>query len=144
MHSDQDPRARHVAAFFENLTPASLATLALVYDERAHFKDPFNDVKGLDGIRAVFEHMFTTTVAPRFEVIESVTQGDQAWLTWNFYVQRGHDRLCIHGASQLRFGSDGRVLSHRDYWDPAQELYAKLPVLGPLVRWLTRRLSATA
>jgi steroid delta-isomerase len=25
---------------------------------------------------------------------------------------------------------------HRDYWDAAEELYEKLPVLGALMRWL--------
>ena len=25
---------------------------------------------------------------------------------------------------------------HRDYWDAAEELYEKLPLLGALMRWL--------
>lgn len=28
---------------------------------------------------------------------------------------------------------------HRDYWDAAEELYEKLPVLGDLMRWLRRQ-----
>ena len=36
------------------------------------------------------------------------------------------------------------VALHRDYWDTAEELYAKLPIIGALVRLLTRKLSATA
>jgi len=32
-----------------------------------------------------------------------------------------------------------RVAVHRDYWDAAEELYEKLPVLGSLMRWLKRR-----
>ena len=28
---------------------------------------------------------------------------------------------------------------HRDYWDAAEELYEKLPILGGLMRWLKRR-----
>ena len=50
----------------------------------------------------------------------------------------------MHGATQLTFAPDGRVNLHRDYWDTAEELYAKLPLIGTLVRWLTRKLSATA
>ena len=34
---------------------------------------------------------------------------------------------------------DGRIRLHRDYWDAAEELYEKLPVLGHLMRWLRRR-----
>ena len=46
---------------------------------------------------------------------------------------------CIHGGSHLRFAPDGRIAEHRDYWDAAEELYAKLPVIGALMRWLRAR-----
>ena len=46
----------------------------------------------------------------------------------------------IHGATLLRFDADGRISEHRDYWDAAGELYAKLPLIGPLMRWLKHRL----
>ncbi|MGA0584669.1 MAG: nuclear transport factor 2 family protein, partial [Castellaniella sp.] len=36
----------------------------------------------------------------------------------------------------------GLVSFHRDYWDAAEELYEKLPVLGRLMRWLRKTLSA--
>ena len=32
-----------------------------------------------------------------------------------------------------------RITLHRDYWDAAEELYEKLPLLGTLMRWLKRR-----
>jgi steroid Delta-isomerase len=31
------------------------------------------------------------------------------------------------------------VVFHRDYWDAAEELYEKLPVIGALMRWLKKR-----
>jgi hypothetical protein len=33
------------------------------------------------------------------------------------------------------------VVWHRDYWDAAGELYAKLPLVGPLMRFLARRMA---
>jgi steroid Delta-isomerase len=48
-------------------------------------------------------------------------------------------RIAPCGASQLRFAPDGRIAYHRDYWDAAEELYAKLPVIGTLMRFLQRR-----
>jgi hypothetical protein len=65
-------------------------------------------------------------------------------LTWDFLIDRPDGTLTVHGATQLTFAPDGRVSVHRDYWDTAEELYAKLPVIGVLVRWLTRKLSSTA
>jgi steroid delta-isomerase len=31
---------------------------------------------------------------------------------------------------------------HRDYWDAAEELYEKIPVLGSILRWLKSKLKA--
>jgi hypothetical protein len=31
------------------------------------------------------------------------------------------------------------ITEHRDYWDAAEELYEKIPVLGGLMRWLKKR-----
>ena len=45
----------------------------------------------------------------------------------------------IRGASHLKFDGEGRIRYHRDYWDAAEELYEKLPVLGGLMRLLKKR-----
>jgi hypothetical protein len=52
--------------------------------------------------------------------------------------------MTIHGVSRLLYGDDGRIAIHRDYWDPTEELFAKLPLVGGLVRWVRRRCSASA
>ena len=49
------------------------------------------------------------------------------------------DLQLIRGGSHLQLTADGRILLHRDYWDVAEELYEKLPVLGALMRWLKSR-----
>jgi steroid delta-isomerase len=48
----------------------------------------------------------------------------------------------MRGVSHLKFDSVGKVIWHRDYWDTAEELYAKLPVLGCLMRGLKKRLAS--
>ena len=45
---------------------------------------------------------------------------------------------CIRGATHIVFDERGAVSVHRDYWDAAEELYEKLPLLGALMRWLKR------
>jgi ketosteroid isomerase-like protein len=139
-----DPRVAALAAAYEGLTPASLPALLALYAEAARFKDPFNDVHGRAAIARVFEHMFETLHEARFVVTVAVCQGDHAFLTWDFHCRRQPtvEALVIRGASHLVFDGDGRVAVHRDYWDAAEELYAKLPVLGALARWAQRRLRA--
>jgi ketosteroid isomerase-like protein len=137
-----DPRVQRVIDAFETLAPARLGALLALYCDDARFKDPFNDVRGQAAIGRVFEHMFASLEAPRFRVTEAIVQGDRCFLTWDFRFHmkrfdRGEQR--IHGGSHLRFGPDGRIVLHRDYWDAAEELYEKLPLLGGLMRWLKRR-----
>ena len=45
----------------------------------------------------------------------------------------------VRGASHLVLDPQGLIVLHRDYWDAAEELYEKLPVVGALMRWLRRR-----
>jgi hypothetical protein len=49
------------------------------------------------------------------------------------------DEQTVRGGSHLKLAADGRISLHRDYWDVAEELYEKLPVVGSLMRWLKRQ-----
>ena len=130
-----------VIRFFESIDPGTVSRLADVYTDAASFKDPFNEVVGIEAITKIFSHMFEQVDEPRFVVTGSVLQGDQAFLTWDFLFRMkrfSREEQCIKGATHLRFADDGRVCLHRDYWDAAEELYEKLPVLGNLMRGLKR------
>ena len=141
-HADQ--RVSRIVVLFEGLTPADLPRLHGFYAEDARFKDPFNEVQGVAAIRAVFEHMYRALAEPHFVVHEAVAEGDQCFLTWDFIFRlRQGDRreIVVRGASHLLLADDGRIRVHRDYWDVAEELYEKLPLLGALMRWLKRRVN---
>ncbi len=143
MPRHEDPRIARIVELFEQLSPEGLPRLAEIYTADARFKDPFNEVQGVPAIRRIFEHMFRTLEAPRFVVHDVVVQGGQCFLTWDFLfrLKRGGE-LVVRGGSHLKLADDGRISLHRDYWDVAEELYEKLPVLGGLMRWLRRRLSS--
>ena len=137
-----DPRVQRVIELFETLREADIARLDEFYQSAARFKDPFNDVVGVPAIQAVFRHMFKALDGPRFVITEAIAQGNQAMLTWDFHFRMRRfstQPQVIRGSTHLRFSRDGRISLHRDYWDAAEELYEKLPVLGPLMRWLKRR-----
>ena len=127
--------------FFNNIALDRVNQLTDFYTEDAYFKDPFNEVRGIAKITHIFTHMFTQVDGPRFVVTGTVIQGEQAFLTWDFLFRMkrfSSEEQCIRGATHLRFATDGRVEFHRDYWDAAEELYEKLPVLGSLMRGLKR------
>ncbi|NDH57873.1 MAG: nuclear transport factor 2 family protein, partial [Betaproteobacteria bacterium] len=37
---------------------------------------------------------------------------------------------------------EGKIAEHRDYWDAAEELYEKIPLLRWLMRWLRRKIAS--
>ena len=132
-----------VVQWFEHLTPVSVQELSKYYAADARFKDPFNDVLGVPAIEAIFVHMFEALIAPRFVVTGRVAQGAQCFLTWEFRFgfrnfHQGREQVIL-GASHMVFDATGKVQLHRDYWDAAEELYEKLPLVGGLMRWLKRR-----
>ncbi|HMM84744.1 MAG: nuclear transport factor 2 family protein [Gammaproteobacteria bacterium] len=137
-----DARVARIVERFESLSRADLPRLGELYAADAQFKDPFHDVRGVASIAAVFAHMFDTLDAPRFVVRDIVVQANQCFLTWDFVFgmrRFARGEQTIHGGSHLRLAADGRIAVHRDYWDAAEELYAKLPLVGALMRWLQRR-----
>jgi steroid Delta-isomerase len=141
----REPHVARVVAFFEQLSPADLARLGELYTADARFKDPFNEVQGLAAIEAVFAHMYRALEAPRFVIRDIAAEGERCFLTWDFLFRfkrfaPGQEQV-VRGASMLVFAPDGRIALHRDYWDAAEELYEKLPVVGALMRWLKRRAS---
>lgn len=132
--------------FFESITPESVSRFPEFYAENAWFKDPFNEVRGVGAIQRIFAHMFGQVDEPRFVVSEQVADAYGAVLIWTFHYRfRGAGKASaeqvMRGVSHLKFDADGKVVFHRDYWDTAEELYMKIPLLGALMRFLRKRLS---
>jgi len=133
-------RLDRLVAFYETLTLERVGQVHDLYAPGAWFKDPFNEVRGAERIERIFRHMFDQVEAPRFVVTARIEAEAGAMLTWDFLFRSRGREQCVRGASHLRFDAQGRVEHHRDYWDAAEELYEKLPVLGLLMRWLRRAL----
>lgn len=113
------------------------------YTPDAYFKDPFNEVRGLADVQRIFSHMYVALHEPHFVVTSTVTQGDQNFIVWDFKFRfKRFDTVTmqtVRGCSHLNLTPDGKISFHRDYWDAAEELYEKLPVVRVLMRWLKKR-----
>ena len=135
--------AERIIDVFEALSPERVPLLGDIYAEQARFKDPFNDVQGLGEIQRVFSHMYVALDSPRFVVTNKVVDRGQCFLTWEFRFRfRNFQRSVnqtILGGSHLVLNEAGQITLHRDYWDAAEELYEKLPMVGGLMRWLKSR-----
>jgi predicted ester cyclase len=128
-------------AYLETLTPETLAHLSDHVTEDVRFKDPFNDVRGVDAMARVFRHMFENVRDIKFEVRRAMMEDDVCLMQWRFQGELGGRPWAFDGTSILRFAPDGRVAEHIDYWDAAGNFYERLPFIGWLLSWVRRRLA---
>ncbi len=130
--------------FFETLTPQRLALLGSYFAKDARFKDPYNDVEGLQSIRAVFDHMYVQVDNPKFKVIyyAMCDDGHTALLRWDMLFYMKGKKQVISGASEIIFNKKKLVVSHIDYWDTGEYVYRKVPLLSAIIKIIEKKLRA--
>ncbi len=137
-------RYSEIAQWFQTLTPASLERVQDIYASDAVFIDPFNHLNGLASVRAVYQHMFDTLEHPSFVVTTTVSNAHQGFMTWDFIFKCRGQAQKISGCTYFELNDQGLIILHRDYWDAAQQVYEKIPLLGSAMRMIRRKLSLSA
>ena len=131
-------------AFMESLSVDSVSRLGEVMDRDIRFKDPFSEVRGLPAVERIFADMFRDLREPRFAVVDRARSGNRFYLRWEFSFRPRRlgpgEPWRFQGVSLVTFDTTGRAVEHIDFWDSGSEVYAKLPLLGGVVRALRRRL----
>lgn len=134
------------AAFYESLSPETLPRLRDLVTPDVRFRDPFSEVRGIDAMLRIFAAMYEDCTDVRFIITGSVRQEQKAFLTWRFYFKprrlNADEPWEVDGVTELHFTQDGRVAVHLDHWDSGSQFYGRLPLLGPVIRFLRRRLGA--
>lgn len=137
--------AKSYANFYEKLSSKSpVGTYKDFFDENSEFEDPFQKLKGLEKIFAVFEDMYKKLYNPRFIVDEVVCSNEVAYLRWIFEysLDENKEKQSFVGISRVTFNEEGKVKSHIDYWDASQHVYEKIPLLGSILRFIKSKLHA--
>jgi len=132
------------AEFFESISQeTSIESYNKIFNENVYFEDPFQKVNGIENIYAIFQHMYATLYNPHFKVTEIVCEKNCAYLRWDFSYRRSrkYSEEKFTGVSRVFFLDTGKVISHVDYWDAAENIYEKVPLLGSILRLIKRRIS---
>ena len=141
-----DSRQAALAAYcrlFETLSPDRLDELRGLCTADVRFVDPFQAIAGIDRVVALYAHMFRTVERPRFDVLDRSLGAEIGFIRWRFTGRVRGREVSIEGMSELRFDREtARVREHVDHWDAAGQVYARLPVVGGLVRALGRLFAA--
>jgi hypothetical protein len=135
-----NPRAAALAAWgaaWEGLRPGTIDQLLALAAPDIRFRDPFQDVRGRESLKRVLAHMFARVENPRFVVTDRAFGIEAGYLRWEFSWAGGR----IEGMSEVHLAADGLVTAHLDHWDSGSQFYATLPVLGPVIRLIARRVA---
>lgn len=133
-----------ISRFFENLHEGtSLEAFRTIYHDKVAFKDSFNEVVGIEAVHEIFAHMYENLEHPRFVIKEYVHKEDVAYVKWEFiFAFKGakHEEH-FEGVSRLLIDDENKIVSHIDYWDAAEHIYEKMPLLGTLLRYIKSKIA---
>ena len=115
---------------FSNLTPQSINEFDDLVSSDIDFKDPFNNVKGVNAFKKIFYHMFENVKEPKFTIIDYSINKQRVFLKWKMTFKAFKSIQTIEGMSELFLNNSGKVASHIDYWDSLNGLYIKIPYIG--------------
>jgi hypothetical protein len=130
---------------FSALNKDNLQRLGELYSADIHFTDPLHDVNGLSDLQDYFAQLYANVeqLDFQFQGFDNVSEGE-GYLRWLMTYR--HPRLHkgmpieVQGCSHLCW-RDERVYRHHDYFDAGALLYEHLPLMGPAVAWLKRRMA---
>jgi len=116
-----------------------------VYAADVYFRDPFKEIHGEPEFEAYL--LRGSTSVTEFSMgWKDVSESDgNYYFRWIMSVKLKRDSAKdpptrVTGISHVRFGPDGRVIFHQDYFDGAALIYEKVPVMGWAIRAIKRHI----
>lgn len=125
--------------------------LATTYHPDIDFSDPFHSIQGLTQLTQYFEHLYQDVEHIWFDFHPPLVGNQQEaakqqwaveWLMTYRHpkLHRGQQDIQVNGVSLLRW-QEGKIISHRDFFDGGAMLYEHIPLLGWGVKKIKERLS---
>ena len=108
-----------------------------LYTRDAFFKDGYKEVKGVEAIETYFIATTKAVVSCTFDITDVSVHEGNYYFRWvmKLTIKRDKDTPMEQiGMSHIRFGPDGKVVFHADYWDTSI-VFERVPVLGAIIRW---------
>ena len=122
----------------------SFELLNSVYADNIKFEDCFHNIQGINSLFEYFDNLYENVKYIHFDFENHWINGDSGMLTWTMSYQHpklnGGELIFVKGASHLNF-EQGKVASHRDYFDGGALLYEHIPILKRIIFFLKNRLA---
>jgi len=130
-------------ACLESLTAGTIEALDIHLADDVHFRDPFHDIRGKAAMKRAIARLFAAATDISFHIDDHAAESNRIYFHWRLSAfLRGRDWQ-VQGVTKLVFDEAGKVSSHEEYWDAATQLYERMAVIGPLLRYLRRRIAGS-
>lgn len=126
---------------FKRMEPNMVLNLDDLYDPNVRFEDPLHKVEGRAALLEYFNKLNSQLEYADFEFGVPVCSENAAAVPWvmTMALKKPKQVISIPGISHLTFAE--RILTQRDYFDVGASLYEKLPIMGPLLRWIKKKVT---
>jgi len=130
--------------FYETISKDTLDDVFNLVDTNIHFKDPFNDIRGIENYRSLLFSMLQNVPDIRFKILNVAFDDKACFFRWESkatlkFLTR--EPWIIQGMSQISFSDDDLVKEHIDFWDSGVDFYQYLPIIGRIMKIIQRRVS---
>ena len=115
---------------FSNLSSKKINEFDDLISEDIIFVDPFNNTNGINEFKNIFYHMFENVKDPKFLILDYSINKQRVFLKWKMTFYAFKSQQTIEGMSELLLNNDGKIASHKDYWDTLNGLFVKIPFIG--------------
>ena len=113
-----------------------------LYAADVQFEDPTQKRQGINAYIKAQQDLVRRCDDVFLEADSVVVSEGTAFVEWRMALKIKGIEFVYPGVSRLRFGADGRIVDHRDYFDFVLPTFEPVPVIGGFVRWLYGRFVA--
>jgi steroid delta-isomerase len=109
-----------------------------VYARDAFFKDGYKEVKGVEAIERYFIATTEAIHECTFDIQDWSSHEGNYYFRWVMKLRLKRDKdnpIEQIGMTHARFGPDGKIIFHADYWDTSV-VFERVPVMGSVIRWV--------
>jgi hypothetical protein len=116
-----------------------------IYAADVWFRDPFKEYHGEAEFEAYLLRESAAVAQYSMDWKDVAEHDGDYYFRWVMTLKLKRDGkndppTLNNGISHVRFGADGKVIFHEDYFDAATFLYEKVPVLGSGIRFIKKRI----
>jgi outer membrane murein-binding lipoprotein Lpp len=117
----------------------------LTYTQDLYFRDPFKEMHSEPEFEAYLLRGASAVSEFSMEWLDVSEHDGNYYFRWIMSVKLHRDDKDkpagrTTGISHVRFGKDGKVIFHQDYFDGASFIYEKIPILGAEIRFIKKRM----